>query len=36
MQVKNVEKQADFDTRAENRGHFPLDSAALDSPDSRA
>jgi len=31
-----VEKQASFDTKAENRGHFPLDSAALDSPNSRA
>jgi len=33
---RNVEKQAAFDTKAENRGHFPLDSAALDSPNSRA
>jgi len=33
---RNVEKQAVFDTKAENRGHFPSDRAALDSPNSRA
>ena len=31
-----VEKQAAFETKAENGGDFPLDSAALDSPNSRA
>jgi len=31
-----MEKEAAFETKTENRGHFPLDSGALDSPNSRA
>ena len=31
-----MEKQAAFDTKAEDRGHFPLDSVTLDSPNSGA
>ena len=33
---RNLEKQAGFETKAENTGHFSLDSAALESPNSRA
>jgi len=31
-----VENQEAFDTNVEDCGHFPLDSAAFDSPHSRA